>query len=79
MSDDKMLEQLFNEIREMKQNMATKEDVADIPLIKRAVFELSERVDRIERDMVRKEDLQYVDLKISEHDREIFKLKTRLS
>ncbi|MBM7681265.1 hypothetical protein JOD43_001432 [Pullulanibacillus pueri] len=63
-------------------NFATKEDVADIPYIKTAVnelsvkvSELSGRVDIIEKEMVRKADLQFIYHKIAEHDREIFNLK----
>ena len=113
-----LLNKLFDEIKEMKENMltrddlttfatkddlanfatkddlanfatkddlanfATKEDVADIPYIKTAVNELSvkvsdltERVDIIEKEMVRKADLQFVYHKLAEHDREIFNLK----
>ena len=58
-------------------NLATKEDVAEIPYIKRAVREISDKVDVMAKEMVLKEDFEYVQKKIAEHDRDIFKLKNR--
>lgn len=72
-------------------NFATKDDfkkleevVADIPFIKAAVQELAVKVDHltgrvdiIEKEMVRKKDLEYIYQKIAEHDREIFYLKSQ--
>lgn len=72
-------------------NFATKDDikkleevVADIPFIKAAVQELAVKVDNltgrvdiIEKEMVRKKDLEYIYHKIAEHDREIFYLKSQ--
>lgn len=80
---DEMLSTILNEIKEMKENMvmkadisnmATKEDVAEIPFIKATVHELSAKVDVIEKEMVKKVDLDYVYQKIAVHDREIFNL-----
>lgn len=91
----KTLSQLFDELKEIKQSMATKEDianmatkedisklatkedVAEIPYIKRAVHEISDNVNEMKKDMVQKEDLDYLYQKVAEHDRDIFKLKNR--
>jgi hypothetical protein len=104
-----LLNAIMDEIKEMKQNMvtkndlknfatkddlknfaskddlknfATKDDVAEIPFIKAAVQDLAIKVDDltgrvsiIEKEMVRKKDLEYIHQKIAEHDREIFYLK----
>jgi hypothetical protein len=65
-------------------NFATKEDVAEIPFIKAAVQDLAVKVDDltgrvsiIEKEMVRKKDLEYIHHKMAEHDREIFYLKSQ--
>lgn len=106
---EELLNRLMTEIKEIKENMvtkedaknfvtkddlknfatkddlkkfATKDDVAEIPFIKAAVNDLSAKVDQlsgrvgvIEKEMVRKVDLEYIYQKIAEHDREIFALK----
>jgi hypothetical protein len=70
--------------KEDLKNLATKEEVAEIPFIKAAVQDLAIKVDEltgrvsvIEKEMVRKVDLEYIHQKIAEHDREIFYLKNR--
>ena len=58
--------------------MATKADVADIPTLKVAILEVSDTVNAISDQMATKEDLQYYDKKIMEHDRDIYKIKQRV-
>lgn len=66
---------LEHRVGTIERNMATKDDVAEIPYIKQTVTETSEKVNKMDEEMVRKEDLQYIQDQVWQHDRDIYYLK----
>lgn len=98
MKQEAMLRQILNELKDVRNRMATKDDILAVKdelaktnehltnieskqdMIYRQTGKLSEYhteiVSRLE-EVVTKEDLTYLDKKLGEHDREIFKLKQK--
>ncbi|MFV9511485.1 hypothetical protein ACMW72_09375, partial [Tepidibacillus sp. LV47] len=74
-----------DELEAIRQSMATKDELKamatkdDFNAVKLAVLELSEKVNTIMENMVTKTDLKYIETKIIEHDKELFKFKDFVS
>ncbi|KXG44029.1 hypothetical protein U473_08425 [Tepidibacillus decaturensis] len=58
------------------EKMATKED---FDALKLAILELSANVNHIMENMTTKEDLKYLEAKLIEHDKQIYKFKDFVS
>ena len=68
--------QLKSDVKHLDERLTSVEKNTElIPAMRQAIFETSAEIKEIKSTIVTKDDLDYYDKKIAQHDREIFKMK----